>query len=352
MSISLTNQQAIEDVTRIASELTDKLVTKVESIGHGGNSRIFRLSLGDQDYVMKFYFQHPSDLRDRLGTEFKSLKFLCNEGIHQTPQPLNAWPQQSCALYEYVEGSLIKDIKTQDIDTAADFLKTLKGLNTLALPQEFVPASEAYFCAKEIVAGVRGRLKRFGFHEGIAEYDALKDYLDKDFNPLLDEVEQWSKKKFNSVGISWEEQLAPRYRTLSPSDFGFHNALKRLDGRICFLDFEYFGWDDPVKMSSDFLWHPAMNLSDALKQQFALRMQDLFSDDSNFQARFEALFPIFGLKWCLIFLNEFIASDAKRRDFARAATKDKATIRREQLDKAKHMSAIIKKGYRNFPYGN
>ena len=55
-----------------------------------------------------------------------------------------------------------------------------------------------------------------------------------------------------------EAELPVEQRTLSPSDFGFHNALRRPDGRVVFLDLEYFGWDDPAKMISDFLLHPAL----------------------------------------------------------------------------------------------
>ena len=40
-------------------------------------------------------------------------------------------------------------------------------------------------------------------------------------------------------------------RALSPSDFGLHNALRGQDGQLRFVDFEYFGWDDPVKLVSD-----------------------------------------------------------------------------------------------------
>ena len=47
-----------------------------------------------------------------------------------------------------------------------------------------------------------------------------------------------------------------RLRVLSPSDFGFHNALRRPDGTIVFVDFEYFGWDDPAKMMADAMLHP------------------------------------------------------------------------------------------------
>ena len=51
--------------------------------------------------------------------------------------------------------------------------------------------------------------------------------------------------------MSFERDIDSAERTLSPSDFGFHNALKRSDGRIVFLDFEYFGWDDPAKMTAE-----------------------------------------------------------------------------------------------------
>ncbi len=351
MSTSLVDKQALEDVGKLAGELTDKLVTRVTPIRHGGNSRLFRLEISNQECVMKFYFQHPSDTRDRLGTEFKSLSFLWDRGNRQVPQCINAWPQQSCALYECVDGALIQEISSRDIDTAADFLVNLKTLKTEAAAKEFSSASEAFFSPKDIVAGVRNRLKRFGFHQE-PEYKALKEYLYNEFMPLLDQVEQWAQKKLADAGIAWEQTLDSKYRTLSPSDFGFHNAIRRPDGHLCFLDFEYFGWDDPVKMTADFLWHPAMNLKEEYKHQFTKRMQDLFNDDTHFQTRLETYFPVFGLKWCLICLNEFVASDAKRRDFAGSILKDKATIRFEQLVKAKNLSSQIKETYRNFPYAS
>lgn len=352
MNASLIDKQTPEDVAKLAGDLLDKLVTKAVPIGRGANSRVFRLTAGGQDYVMKFYFQHPADTRDRLGIEFKSLSFLWNKGLRQIPQALNAWPQQSCALYAMIEGSLTHKITQKDIDCAVDFLKTLKGLNSVADSEGFVAASEAFFSAKEIVASLRERLRRFGFHEGVPEYQALKEYLQKDFNPLLERVEKWSKGYLAEGGISWEASLPLHRRTLSPSDFGFHNALQTSLGELVFVDFEYFGWDDPVKITSDFLWHPAMNLAEEGKQRFVNRMQDLFSDDENFEIRLKALFPIFGLKWCLIFLNEFVSSDMQRRSFAQAALEDKTAVRLNQLAKAKSLNQQISKMYKDFPYGS
>ena len=51
---------------------------------------------------------------------------------------------------------------------------------------------------------------------------------------------------------------------LSPSDFGFHNTIK--SKKLYFIDFEYFGLDDPVKLVIDFILHPGMKLNLQLKK--------------------------------------------------------------------------------------
>ena len=151
-------------------------------------------------------------------------------------------------------------------------------------------------------------------------------------------------------GIACDEVIPKEYQTLSPSDFGFHNALRMADGRIVFLDFEYFGWDDPAKMVSDFLWHPAMNVKEELRLYFVKHMVSIFEKDPHFKIRLKSSFPLFGLMWCLICLNEFIMVDAQRRDFARPQVKNITAVRLEQLAKAKRMSEKIKSTYKDFPY--
>ena len=60
-------------------------------------------------------------------------------------------------------------------------------------------------------------------------------------------------------------------QVLSPSDFGFHNAILKESGDLVFLDFEYFGRDDPVKLMADFIWHPGMKLSNLQKRRLGQR---------------------------------------------------------------------------------
>ena len=84
-----------------------------------------------------------------------------------------------------------------------------------------------------------------------------------DFIPL------WKKIKNESLA-SWpkssrDNAVNKKRLVLNPSDFGFHNTLKKKN-KLFFLDFEYFGWDDPVKLTADFIWHPSHSLNKNLQQ--------------------------------------------------------------------------------------
>ena len=143
--------------------------------------------------------------------------------------------------------------------------------------------------------------------------------------------------------MDWELPIAER--TLNPSDFGFHNALRRVDGNLVFLDFEYFGWDDPAKMIVDFILHPAMNLTLQLKLRYVRGLLAHFANMSTLSARLPAVYPLFGVKWCLILLNEFVPVDLARRDFAETESVERGERLAQQLTKARKMLAEVTKSY-------
>ncbi|MFI5205382.1 MAG: aminoglycoside phosphotransferase family protein, partial [Candidatus Paceibacterales bacterium] len=325
-------QMSKEDVTRIASGCLQQEVEVIAKIGRGGNSKVYHVAGPSQQYVVKFYFKHPSDSRDRLGIEYKSLSFLWEQGLRVIPRPVAFSEGYQCAFYEFIKGTPPgKDISKKDIDGAVYFLEILRNLSAQAEDINFSGASEAFFCARDIVNSLRARLKRFYFEDNSSEYLALREYLQNEFLPLLEAVEMWSKEYLTGQGVLWEKELLEEYRTLSPSDFGFHNALRTSAGSMVFLDFEYFGWDDPTKLVSDFLWHPAMGMPEDIKMYFVNRMAMVFGNDPYFKARLKSVFPLFGLKWCLILLNEFTPTASQRRDFAGLQIKDKGAVRLEQL---------------------
>jgi hypothetical protein len=130
---------------------------------------------------------------------------------------------------------------------------------------------------------------------------------------------------------------------LSASDFGFHNALRRRDGRFAFVDFEYFGWDEPVKAIADVMLHPGMMLPRELAQRYRARVEAALRDgDRGLSFRLDLLFPSIVLLWCLILLNEFLPERWTRRAMA-GDRDDREAAQATQLRKARDLFS------RNFP---
>ena len=190
-------------------------------------------------------------------------------------------------------------------------------------------ASECCLSVDELVNQIDNRLLKLENNS----FQELSTFIETAFKPLWTEVKD---KSLFYWSIEDKENLLPvEKQTLSPSDFGFHNSLKRDDGSLTFLDFDYFGWDDPVKLTADFIWHPAMNLNKAIKNRWQEAMLKLFSDDKSFEDRFNAAMPLYGLRWALIILNEFLPGFADRRKEAgESKSYDIKKARQIQLEKA------------------
>ena len=351
-----TADKVIFHVCHIAADLLGIPVISAQRIGGSGNNRVYFLQCDNsRSYVAKFYFRHPSDKRDRLKAEFDSLSFLHGQWIVDVPRPVAVGREESCAIYEFIEGKKIKpeDISTKDIECAVDFLGRIKKLNSITRAVNFPPASDACFSVQATIESVEGRLGRFeSLKEEGEEYGELKSFLQDDFKPLLITLTEWARQQCKASGISFDVEIPMEQRTLSPSDFGFHNAIRTSDGRVVFLDFEYFGWDDPAKTIVDFLFHPAMALKESMKKIFVRGMLETFKENGRLIERIRMAYPLFGLKWCMIFLNEFIPNDFSRRVYAAASSLDRNQVQREQLGKAKDLHRHIKEAYSKFPYAN
>jgi hypothetical protein len=117
-----------------------------------------------------------------------------------------------------------------------------------------------------------------------------------------------------------------------------------------FLDFEYFGWDDPAKTVSDFLLHPGMELTESGKKWFVRGLRESFFGSAAFAERLRRVYPMYGLIWCLILLNEFMPEHLLRRQFASARPRDRQAVQQEQLAKARRMLQRVCHEYETFPY--
>ena len=328
-------------------------VIAVDRLYGGRNSQVFKLTCNDSaHYALKIYARDSFLGRDRLGTEVLSLKFLWDNDVRCVPWPVVADDRRGYAIYEYIEGTKIlpEDVTEREIDSAVQFLEDLNELTEKEDSNRLPPASEAQFSTRGIVENIRLRLEMLGaVRGGGPQYHEFREFLTNDFTPLFDDVANWCKSRLNESKMPFDWELPQDSRILSPSDFGFHNALKRGDETV-FLDFEYFGWDDPAKTISDFLLHPAMMLDREMKQRFVCQMLRHFDDLEQLANRLSAMYPLFGLKWCLILLNEFIPESLHRLEFASGSAPDIIELQRAQLEKAVDLLARVQREYEAFPY--
>ena len=113
-----------------------------------------------------------------------------------------------------------------------DFVKKLKSLD-VSEEGVFKLASEACLSGKELNKQIDSRLSKL---LSVNENEDLKDFLTQNFSPLLNKV---TAKYYNKwPADSREIDLIQEKRILSPSDFGFHNALITDKDSLTFLDFD------------------------------------------------------------------------------------------------------------------
>jgi hypothetical protein len=122
----------------------------------------------------------------------------------------------------------------------------------------------------------------------------MQEYLRSEVLPAL------------TAGKPKEGAMVPQ--CLSPSDFGFHNVIRRGNGSFCFFDFEHAGWDDPAKLAADFILQPEAPLSDVAARKFVELLESgaLFGDAVRRHAGQILLTQ--KCKWTAIILNVFVRS--------------------------------------------
>lgn len=307
----------------------------------GGNSRIYRLETPGGLYALKCYPRAADDPRDRLGTEVAALRFLRANGIGGVPEVHGADAEAGLVLMEWIEGEVVGAAADQDdLAEALVFLARVHGCRQAEGAAALPPAAEACLSAAEVVAQIGRRLQRLA--PAASSAPELARFLQERFLPAFERVEAEARRGYEAAGFDFEAPLAADRRSLIPADFGFHNVVRRPDGRLAFVDFEYFGWDDPAKLAADFLLHPGSRHPAALRQAFAAGMAETHGDDPCFSTRLNLLYALYALRWALIVLNVF------RPEHQAARGGDAATPgqpeRVGQLDKAQGFVVEAERG--------
>jgi len=304
----------------------------LDPLAGGANNRVYRVQTPSGSALLKAYFRHPADPRDRLGTEFGFLAFAWGNGVRSVPQPLARDDREALGLYEWIEGRHLteSDVGREAVVAAAALSGEVNRHRERPEAARLGPASEACFSLAAHLALVDRRLELLV----TVEESEVRAFAVGELAPF------WSRARANLLdvaaarGLDPHRELSPAERCLSPGDFGFHNALARPSGEICFLDFEYAGWDDPAKMIANFFCMPELGAGTEHWDVFVAGALAGHTAADAAEERARLVLPAHRARWACILLNEFLPTESERRRFAFGA--DEAERRKaQQLAKAR-----------------
>ena len=310
---------------------------QIQEFPGGRNNRVFRVETRKGECLLKLYFRDPSDSRDRLGHEYGFLEACRGVGIDALPNPLAKDSENGAALYEFIKGNRVETVGSTEILQAGRFIEKINQQRGNKAFRALPHAAEACFSLKEHVASVDRRIDRLSQMESDSNLDReARLWVEKELIPswkrIRDEIGR---------GKETERDLDQDMRILSPSDFGFHNSLRKEDGSLVFLDFEYAGWDDPAKLVCDLANQPDRPLSLAEAEPFSSSLVEWLGARDFWRSRFRTLAPLYQVKWACIVLNDFLPFGRNRRKF-QETQEPEASRKHLQLNKAQGMLSRVK----------
>jgi fructosamine-3-kinase len=326
----MTAADAMDGLDSVARALVGRPIERLQQVGGGRNSRVFRVDAGTKTFALKQYPSRAEDPRDRLGAEVAALEWMTQHELTCVPRVVAVDRERNYVLLSWLDGAIVSSVGASDVDQALAFLSKLHQLRATPAFSASHLASEACLSGSEIERQIRTRLTRL---LAIERELGLREFLESWFSPAL---EAHLRKARGKLALSFERELAEDKRSLVPADFGYHNALRHPNGQLCFIDFEYFGWDDPVKLTADVLLHPGTPVSTELRARFRAGAETLYGSDATFARRLEAFYPLYGLRWGLILLNEFHLERWRRRILA-GATLEWSEAKAQQLQAARDL---------------
>lgn len=301
----------------------------------GRNNRTYRIETDQGPYIIKQYLRQAGDLRDRLAAEFAFLTYAKQVAPEAVARPIYQNAREGLALYECLPGRPLQpgEITEDEVRQAAQFFCALNEAPARGLAPHLPLASEACFSLEEHLRLIAGRLAQLDKIEiDIAEDETARAFVAR-LNRYWQRLESEIRKAAPLRNLDLNAELEAGQRCISPSDFGFHNALKKKDGRLSFVDFEYAGWDDPAKMTGDFFSQLALPVPGALFESFIQEVMRPFSGSQDLIYRAQVLRRVYRVKWCCIALNIFLPTHLARYRFSNPSL-DVRDFKQKQLQKA------------------
>lgn len=258
----------------------------------GRNNYVTKISREQDSFVIKRYPQIKNE-EQRFIREVSFLNYCNKYQIYQAPHLYHSDSVLLCMLQEYIAGTALSEISSKEIHQAADFICQINSLDLDHFPSDLraIDALDSYQSLKD---DLKHRMD-ITIPSILAKYAVQPDALFNAHSRVVDllstsgrvfaQLDANAKKRRNEAAF------------LSPSDFGFHNSIQTSD-KLRFIDFEYSGYDNPIKLVGDFISQPDHRLDRKLQFEFISEVESFTGisvDDFPWE-----LLALFAFKWLLI----------------------------------------------------
>ena len=308
----------------------------VDFIERTGNNKVAIINTEKNVFFAKKYFNNNSDVKDRFQSEVSLFEYAKECAPDFVPNIYAIDEINRIILFEKISG---KNVKSEELDTksilsAASFFSSLnKPEFKFTLGSKINNAAEACFSINDHLELVEKRI--------ISLEKAIKNDLENSnassainlIRAAFEKIKNQILNYANQNMIQLDLEIEINDRVISPSDFGFHNCLKKKNSDLVFFDFEYSGWDDPAKVVGDFFNQLQVPVSEIYFHIFVEKAFENQKNKNELVTRAKLLLPLFKIKWACIAMNIFIPVNLERRLFSNPNL-DITNYKEEQIQKA------------------
>ena len=324
-----------DDIKNLIPLVLDQDALTIEQLEGGANNLVYKVTTDTGPVLIKKYFRHKKDQRDRLKAEYDMLSFLWDHGVRNIPQPLAQNTDANIGVYEFIEGDRLQsgDVTREDVMQLAELLNRMWSLKSDPKARTLPSGSDAAFSMGDYIDCLNGRMARIQ-HTAESEQasEVFNTFFEERLLPTYAALYTFVEDAVKSQGQDFSMKFPKSELTLNPADHGYHNVLRRPDGELVFLDFEYSGWDDPCQMISNAFLQPEVPLPEEWRRAFLDSILESTGQEAALRDRLKIVYPMLAFKWTCIMLNEFLPVAKDRRDFAGV---DSERRKAAQMDKAK-----------------
>ena len=269
---------------------------------HGVNSGVYLVERASERWVLKLYGAKRGVADPlRLQREVAMYRHVEQIGIQCAPKLVSYNEEIQASLLTFAEGKAtpVQGAGNSWHIAAIDFVTAIQSGTTAMTSGTFPRGADSCQSVMDHLINVDRRI------EGVGPYvfAAAEEFHYDQIVPTWHAIRKWANTRITD---EWPE-LVPQM--VSPGDLGPHNSVVSGPGAFVFLDFEYAGWDDPVKFLCDLEFQPSNHVSETQMARWGLEVRS-YKEEIFFHERYRCMRPVHAVKWASIVLNPFFAGEA------------------------------------------